>query len=191
MFPDVRLTSWQFVASVVALVVDHVVWHGVFSAAYQYTLPQCLAFFVLFIYLVPLSFFISMNVGDGVLPTSGSSAASSTQGGRKSKCNLMRILDCCHLRRRKGPLPMHSHADDDLSSNSGSGGGASSYSASNFGGGMQGGLDMSMGGGGMGGLGNGLGGYRQQPQQQQQHQQQMGGPSYQSMQDPMMRNKHN
>jgi len=66
------------------LVVNHYLWICYFRDAYEYRVPQIMAFFVPCVWLVPFLYFVSVSLGDNVLPSathSGGLGSGSMGGG--------------------------------------------------------------------------------------------------------------
>ncbi len=72
----------------VGLLVNHWLWIDYFRDEYQYRVPQIMAFFVPCVWLVPFGFFVSVSLGDTVLPSATHSGGLTGQrdelGGGKS-----------------------------------------------------------------------------------------------------------
>ncbi|XP_063906275.1 protein TEX261-like isoform X2 [Zophobas morio] len=67
-FPSVSLTSPEFIASVVLLVLNHYFAFQYFAEVH-YVFSEVMAYFVLWLWLVPFALFVSLSANDSVLPT--------------------------------------------------------------------------------------------------------------------------
>mmetsp|Transcript_15402 Transcript_15402/g.30413 ORF Transcript_15402/g.30413 Transcript_15402/m.30413 type:complete len:223 (-) Transcript_15402:52-720(-) len=90
-YPFVDFGSPMFLGSCAGLVLNHYLWIVFFRDAYQYRVPQIMAFFVPCVWLVPFLYFVSVSLGDNVLPSAthsggltGGVQSSSEGGGGKS-----------------------------------------------------------------------------------------------------------
>jgi hypothetical protein len=66
------------------MVLNHYLWISYFRDAYEYRVPQIMAFFVPCVWLVPFLYFVSVSLGDNVLPSathSGGLGAGGLPGG--------------------------------------------------------------------------------------------------------------
>ncbi|CAO1403607.1 unnamed protein product [Diamesa serratosioi] len=68
-FPDVKLLSLEFVSGVLLLLVNHWLAYQHFERNFH-NLSEILAYFCLFLWLVPFALFVSLSANDQVLPTS-------------------------------------------------------------------------------------------------------------------------
>jgi hypothetical protein len=72
----------------VGLLVNHYLWIIYFRDEYKYRVPQIMAFFVPCVWMVPFGFFVSVSLGDTVLPSAthsgGLTGRSDEHGGGKS-----------------------------------------------------------------------------------------------------------
>ena len=72
----------------VGLLVNHYLWIDYFRDEYKYRVPQIIAFFVPCVWMVPFGFFVSVSLGDTVLPSAthsgGLTGMSDDVGGGKS-----------------------------------------------------------------------------------------------------------
>merc|ERR1712216_577827 len=73
-FPFVDFSSPMFLGACAGLVVNHWLWILFFREELQYHVPQIMAFFVPCVWLVPFGFFVSVSLGDTVLPSGTHSA---------------------------------------------------------------------------------------------------------------------
>ena len=76
-FPFFHLTSWQFIGSTVAVLVEHLVWFSYFGSVWH-PFAEVIGFFTLCVWMVPFVFFISLSANEEVLPlpaSTGTSAA--------------------------------------------------------------------------------------------------------------------
>jgi hypothetical protein len=86
-FPFVDFSSPMFLGACAGLVVNHWLWILFFREELQYHVPQIMAFFVPCVWLVPFGFFVSVSLGDTVLPSgthSGGLGMPSEGGGKSS-----------------------------------------------------------------------------------------------------------
>mmetsp|Transcript_10715 Transcript_10715/g.26095 ORF Transcript_10715/g.26095 Transcript_10715/m.26095 type:complete len:215 (-) Transcript_10715:29-673(-) len=90
-YPFVDFSSPMFLGSCAGLVLNHYLWIVFFREAYQYRVPQIMAFFVPCVWLVPFLYFVSVSLGDNVLPSAthsggltGGQASGGDGGGGKS-----------------------------------------------------------------------------------------------------------
>ncbi|CAH1379356.1 hypothetical protein MTP99_003188 [Tenebrio molitor] len=67
-FPCVSLISLEFVAAVILLVLNHYFAFQYFAAVH-YVFSEVVAYFVLWLWLVPFALFVSLSANDSVLPT--------------------------------------------------------------------------------------------------------------------------
>jgi hypothetical protein len=67
-FPCVSLISLEFVAAVILLVLNHYFAFQYFAAVH-YVFSEVMAYFVLWLWLVPFALFVSLSANDSVLPT--------------------------------------------------------------------------------------------------------------------------
>lgn len=67
-FPFFFLTSLPFILGVVMFIVNHYLAFS-FFASYYYPASEVLAYFTLFVWLIPFGFFISLSANENVLPT--------------------------------------------------------------------------------------------------------------------------
>jgi hypothetical protein len=71
-FPVAVVTSPAFISSCVALIVSHLTWYWHFQDMhYMFTPVEVMAFFLIFVWIVPFSLFVSVSIGDSSLPTAG------------------------------------------------------------------------------------------------------------------------
>lgn len=107
LFPSTNPLSFPFVAAFLLFIVDNIVWFRFFhfdvELFYRYRVaptPAIASFFLLVVWLVPLSFFITLSVNDSVLPntsmnnaaTRGAGPSSATQGeNRRRSRNLVMV----------------------------------------------------------------------------------------------------
>eukprot|EP00290_Baffinella_frigidus_P030461 CAMPEP_0180235154 /NCGR_PEP_ID=MMETSP0987-20121128/29064_1 /TAXON_ID=697907 /ORGANISM="non described non described, Strain CCMP2293" /LENGTH=186 /DNA_ID=CAMNT_0022201233 /DNA_START=116 /DNA_END=676 /DNA_ORIENTATION=+ len=85
-FPFVKFGDPLFIGACVGLLVNHYLWIVFFREEYEYRVPQIMAFFVPCVWLVPFGFFVSVSLGDTVLPSashSGGLGISDEGGGGK------------------------------------------------------------------------------------------------------------
>ena len=74
-FPWVRVTSMWAILSIVCFVADNVCWYSFFMMSTgEFPFWSIVSFFVLFVWLVPLGFFVSLAVAEEQLPSGYSSA---------------------------------------------------------------------------------------------------------------------
>jgi len=109
-FPFVDFSSPIFMAACAGLIVNHWLWILYFREELQYRVPQIMAFFVPCVWLVPFGFFVSVSLGDTVLPSgthSGGLGMSSESGGKTSAL--------------KGLLAWFGQKRDDMMTTSGAG----------------------------------------------------------------------
>lgn len=66
-FPFIELGSVNFIGSALLLVANHALWFRHFTLAY-YPFPEIVAYFLLFVWLVPFVFFISLSANEHALP---------------------------------------------------------------------------------------------------------------------------
>lgn len=66
-FPFIQLLSAPFVASALLLVANHALWFRHFTLVY-YPFAEIVAYFLLFVWLVPFVFFISLSANEHALP---------------------------------------------------------------------------------------------------------------------------
>ncbi|XP_045606254.1 protein TEX261 [Procambarus clarkii] len=67
-FPFFFLTSLPFILGIVLFFVNHFLAFS-FFATYYYPVSEVLAYFTLYVWLVPFGFFISLSANENVLPT--------------------------------------------------------------------------------------------------------------------------
>lgn len=67
-FPNVCLTSLEFIAAVILLIVNHY-FAFIYFGNVHYAFSEVMAYFVLWLWLVPFALFISLSANDSVLPT--------------------------------------------------------------------------------------------------------------------------
>ncbi|CAH1983271.1 unnamed protein product [Acanthoscelides obtectus] len=67
-FPFVAFSSIGFVASVLFVVINHYLAFSYFATVYH-PFSEVIAFFTLFLWLVPFALFVSLSANDNVLPT--------------------------------------------------------------------------------------------------------------------------
>lgn len=67
-FPFISLTSIQFIASCVLVLIDHFLWFQFFTSHY-YVFIDIAAFFGICIWLIPFAYFISLSANDNALPS--------------------------------------------------------------------------------------------------------------------------
>nr|CAH7713697.1 unnamed protein product [Callosobruchus chinensis] len=67
-FPFVGFTSFGFVAAVLFIVINHYLAFSYFATVYH-PFSEVIAFFTLFLWLVPFALFVSLSANDNVLPT--------------------------------------------------------------------------------------------------------------------------
>jgi hypothetical protein len=66
-FPFIELVSLNFIGSALLLVLNHAIWFRHFTVTY-YAFPEIVAYFLLFVWLVPFVFFISLSANENALP---------------------------------------------------------------------------------------------------------------------------
>lgn len=66
-FPFIELLSVNFIGSALLLVANHAIWFRHFTITY-YAFPEIVAYFLLFVWLVPFVFFISLSANENALP---------------------------------------------------------------------------------------------------------------------------
>jgi hypothetical protein len=66
-FPFIELVSVNFIGSALLLVANHAIWFRHFTITY-YAFPEIVAYFLLFVWLVPFVFFISLSANENALP---------------------------------------------------------------------------------------------------------------------------
>ncbi|CAG9810769.1 unnamed protein product [Chironomus riparius] len=67
-FPEVRIFSFEFIAALVLLFVNHYLAYNFFQE-YFYTISEILGYFTLCLWLVPFALFVSLSANDQTLPT--------------------------------------------------------------------------------------------------------------------------
>ncbi|XP_044262605.1 protein TEX261 [Tribolium madens] len=67
-FPSVSLTSLEFISAVILLVLNHY-FAFTYFATVHYVFSEVMAYFVLWLWLVPFALFVSLSANDSVLPT--------------------------------------------------------------------------------------------------------------------------
>lgn len=67
-FPNVCLTSLEFIAAVILLILNHY-FAFVYFGNVHYAFSEVMAYFVLWLWLVPFALFVSLSANDSVLPT--------------------------------------------------------------------------------------------------------------------------
>mmetsp|Transcript_28673 Transcript_28673/g.58650 ORF Transcript_28673/g.58650 Transcript_28673/m.58650 type:complete len:206 (+) Transcript_28673:118-735(+) len=87
-FPFVNFSSPLFIAACVGLLINHWLWIAFFREELQFRVTQIMAFFVPCVWLVPFGFFVSVSLGDTVLPSGthsgGLTGAPELAGGKSS-----------------------------------------------------------------------------------------------------------
>ncbi|XP_023011738.1 protein TEX261 isoform X1 [Leptinotarsa decemlineata] len=68
-FPFVSFLSLEFLAAVVFIIVNHYLAFSHFTSVYH-PFSEVMAYFTLFLWLVPFALFVSLSANDNVLPTS-------------------------------------------------------------------------------------------------------------------------
>ncbi|XP_056643439.1 protein TEX261 [Diorhabda carinulata] len=68
-FPFVAFLSIEFVATVLFILINHYLAFSYFATVYH-TFSEVIAYFTLFLWLVPFALFVSLSANDNVLPTS-------------------------------------------------------------------------------------------------------------------------
>lgn len=91
-FPFVKFSEPLFLGACVGLLVNHYLWIVYFREEYQYRVPQIMAFFVPCVWLVPFGFFVSVSLGDTVLPSATHSGGLGTQEGGGKTSALKGVL---------------------------------------------------------------------------------------------------
>uniref|UniRef100_A0A7S0F458 Protein TEX261 n=1 Tax=Hanusia phi TaxID=3032 RepID=A0A7S0F458_9CRYP len=107
-FPFVNFSSPLFLGACAGLVLNHWLWIVYFREQYQYRVPQIMAFFVPCVWLVPFGFFVSVSLGDTVLPSATHSGGLGVKQEGQSKASAL-----------KGLLQWFSSKRDILMSNTG------------------------------------------------------------------------
>lgn len=83
-FPFVNFSSPMFIGACVGLLINHWLWIAFFREELQYQVTAIMAFFVPCVWLVPFGFFVSVSLGDTVLPSathSGGLTGGTGEGG--------------------------------------------------------------------------------------------------------------
>lgn len=106
-FPDVVLVSPGLIGSVVLFLLDNLVWTYIMDWGYV-ELPHILSVSFLLIWLVPLAFFVSLALGDSVLPTFGTASKEKSSPWKVSAKSLFK---CCR-RKDVDDLPAHAFRND-------------------------------------------------------------------------------
>mmetsp|Transcript_10714 Transcript_10714/g.26091 ORF Transcript_10714/g.26091 Transcript_10714/m.26091 type:complete len:210 (-) Transcript_10714:193-822(-) len=123
-YPFVDFSSPMFLGSCAGLVLNHYLWIVFFREAYQYRVPQIMAFFVPCVWLVPFLYFVSVSLGDNVLPsathsgglTGGQASGGDGEGDAPSKTNgsariplllMMMMMSCVFVPLLPAPPPSH------------------------------------------------------------------------------------
>lgn len=112
-FPDLHIPSVSFFVSVIMLMASQVSWFSQIHpqwpkyssyAPYQpYSASQCMTFYLLFVWLIPLAFFVTASVSGQSLPMSGVRVDDDTgKSKRSSRWNLSAIARIC---KREKPVP--------------------------------------------------------------------------------------
>ncbi|CAG9857341.1 unnamed protein product [Phyllotreta striolata] len=68
-FPFVSFLSIEFVTTVLFIIINHYLAFSYFSSVY-YNFSEVIAYFTIFLWLVPFALFVSLSANDNVLPTS-------------------------------------------------------------------------------------------------------------------------
>ena len=101
-FPFIELLSVKFIGSALLLLANHAIWFRHFTLAY-YPFPEIVAYFLLFVWLVPFVFFISLSANENSLPlrverrytadgdTGGGAAAAATKSSSLVKAFIGRF----------------------------------------------------------------------------------------------------
>jgi hypothetical protein len=97
-FPFIEMSSPEFLASVALLIANHFAWMRHFRGDdhVYYSMEYLLGFFLMVVWIVPFGFFISLAANESVLPGSGLSGASESDGGggkRKRANVVLQVLD--------------------------------------------------------------------------------------------------
>ncbi|CAG9835578.1 unnamed protein product [Diabrotica balteata] len=110
-FPYVVFLSLEFIATVVFIILNHYLAFSYFATVYH-TFSEVLAYFTLFLWLVPFALFVSLSANDNVLPTSISEGTdtdvvSNYFSKRKKKVGLLTAFNYAKdsilpLRTKKG-----------------------------------------------------------------------------------------
>lgn len=68
-FPFVSFLSLEFIATVVFITINHYLAFSYFASVYH-AFSEVIAYFTIFLWLVPFALFVSLSANDNVLPTS-------------------------------------------------------------------------------------------------------------------------
>uniref|UniRef100_A0A7S0MYM0 Protein TEX261 n=1 Tax=Cryptomonas curvata TaxID=233186 RepID=A0A7S0MYM0_9CRYP len=116
-FPYVNFSSPLFIGACVGLLVNHYLWIDFFRDEYKFRVPQIMAFFVPCVWMVPFGFFVSVSLGDTVLPSAthsgGLTGNSDDLGGGKSSA-LKGLLSWFGNKRDKYMASSGFHAPRDF-----------------------------------------------------------------------------
>eukprot|EP00029_Vermamoeba_vermiformis_P005377 TRINITY_DN1852_c0_g1_i1.p1 TRINITY_DN1852_c0_g1~~TRINITY_DN1852_c0_g1_i1.p1 ORF type:complete len:209 (-),score=44.82 TRINITY_DN1852_c0_g1_i1:131-757(-) len=102
-FPHIELTNMLFIISCVMLMINHAVWFSFFSQSYR-PFEEVVAFFMICVWLVPFSFFISMTANEDTLPYGSTISAAGeplTADGAARKPRVNRLVSLFQWLKRK------------------------------------------------------------------------------------------
>eukprot|EP01125_Pyxidicula_operculata_P020200 TRINITY_DN7427_c0_g1_i1.p1 TRINITY_DN7427_c0_g1~~TRINITY_DN7427_c0_g1_i1.p1 ORF type:complete len:200 (+),score=22.00 TRINITY_DN7427_c0_g1_i1:42-641(+) len=90
-FPNIKLTNILFIIACVFFIISHTLWFNHFTSVY-YSFEDVLGFFILCVWSVPFSFFISLSTDETTLPYTAISASGDSIGEatkRSGRSNLL------------------------------------------------------------------------------------------------------
>jgi len=98
-FPDCAVLSFPALGTLVLVLLDNLAWWWYFSSSYMFQFWEVMAFFFLFVWLMPVAFFVSLSLGEGVLPVRD------VDSGKKQKKSgtLKALFSLCGLKKHKEP----------------------------------------------------------------------------------------
>jgi len=91
-FPFVEPLSFTSILALLSVVVNHILWFSYFATLQSISLKDMMGFFLVFVWGVPLAFFVSMTVADEALPTASKEIYDGTMRRSKKQSGIFRRL---------------------------------------------------------------------------------------------------